>query len=94
MRYQTPLIDIDFILHDVLKAPAQLQALPSFASVDAELMRQVLDEAGNFIDQQVAPLQKVGDAVGCKFVSGKVITPPGFKDAYQAFWRSGWPALA
>ncbi|MDO9198280.1 acyl-CoA dehydrogenase [Rhodoferax sp.] len=94
MNYQPPLEDIHFILHDVLKAPAQLQALPSFADTDAELMRQVVDEAGKFIAQEVAPLQGVGDSIGCTFVDGKVITPPGFKDAYQAFWQAGWPALA
>lgn len=94
MNYQPPLEDIHFILHEVLKAPAQLQALPSFADTDAELMRQVVDEAGKFIAQKVAPLQGVGDTIGCRFVDGKVITPPGFKDAYQAFWQAGWPALA
>lgn len=94
MNYPTPLEDIHFILHEVLKASAQLQALPCFADTDAELMRQVVDEAGKFIAQEVAPLQGVGDAIGCKFVSGKVITPPGFKEAYQAFWQAGWPALA
>ncbi|MDO8450541.1 MAG: acyl-CoA dehydrogenase family protein [Rhodoferax sp.] len=94
MNYQPPLEDIHFILHEVLKAPAQLQSLPPFADSDAELMRQVVDEAGKFIAQEVAPLQGVGDSIGCKFVNGKVITPPGFKDAYQAFWQAGWPALA
>lgn len=94
MNYQPPLDDIHFILHHVLKAPEQLQALPAFADTDAELMRQVVDEAGKFVAQQVAPLQMVGDAIGCKFVSGRVTTPPGFKDAYRSFWQAGWPALA
>lgn len=94
MNYQPPLDDIHFILHDVLKAPAQLRALPSFADIDADLMRQVADEAGKFVAAQVAPLQVVGDSIGCRFVEGKVTTPPGFKEAYQAFWQAGWPALA
>ncbi|MDO8251939.1 MAG: acyl-CoA dehydrogenase family protein [Rhodoferax sp.] len=94
MNYQPHLDDIHFILHDVLKAPAQLQALPSFADTDAELMRQVVDEAGKFTAQKIAPLQGIGDAIGCKFAGGKVTTPPGFKEAYQSFWQSGWPALA
>jgi alkylation response protein AidB-like acyl-CoA dehydrogenase len=94
MNYQPHLDDIHFILHDVLKAPAQLQALPSLANADAELMRQVVDEAGKFTAQKIAPLQGVGDAIGCKFAGGKVTTPPGFKEAYQDFWQAGWPALA
>ena len=94
MNYQPPLDDIHFMLHEVLKAPEQLQALPSFLDSDADLMRQVVDEAGKFISQAVAPLQGVGDAIGCRFDSGKVTTPPGFKEAYLAFWQAGWPALA
>ena len=94
MNYQPHLHDIGFILHDVLKAPAQLQALEPHADCDIGLMRQVLDEAAKFVTQEVAPLQGVGDATGCRFVSGSVIAPPGFRDAYQAFWQAGWPALA
>lgn len=94
MNFQAPLADIDFILHEVLKAPAQLQGLAPFVDADAALMRQVLDEAGKFVMQEVAPLQGDGDAIGCQFESGRVTTPPGFKDAYQAFWQAGWPALA
>ena len=94
MNYQPPLDDIHFILHDVLKAPAHLQALNAFVDTDADLMRQVVDEAGKFVAQVVAPLQAIGDTVGCQWVQGQVTTPPGFKQAYQAFWQAGWPALA
>ncbi len=94
MHYQPALNDIHFILHDVLKAPSQLQPLRVFADADADLMRQVVDEAGKFVAQEIAPLQEVGDRAGCKWVDGKVSMPPGFKAAYQAFWQGGWPALA
>jgi alkylation response protein AidB-like acyl-CoA dehydrogenase len=94
MHYEPPLADIQFILQGVLKAPAKLQALAPFAELDADLMRQVLGEAGKFVGEVVAPLTRIGDEVGCQFINGKVITPPGFKAAYQAFWQAGWPALA
>ncbi len=94
MNYQAPLADINFILHEVLQAPAQLQALTPYADTDADLMRQVLDEAGKFVSEVVAPLNRDGDEIGCQFKAGSVTTPPGFKDAYQAFWQAGWPALA
>ena len=94
MNFQLPLDDIHFLVHEVLNAPAQLQPLPAFADSDAGLMRQVVDEAGKFVASVIAPLQQVGDTVGCRWVDGEVITPPGFRDAYQAFWRNGWPALA
>ncbi len=86
--------DITFILNDVLQAPATWQALPPFADTDADLALQVLEEAGKFVASVVAPLQRIGDTVGCRFDAGQVITPPGFKAAYQAFWQAGWPSLS
>ena len=94
MHYQAPMTDIQFILNNVLHAPAQLLTLPCFAEADADLVQQVLEEAGKFVTNQVAPLQEVGDSVGCTWDAGRVTTPPGFKEAYQSFWQAGWPALA
>ena len=94
MQARQTLADIQFLLTEVLQAPAQWQALAPFAETDAELAVQVLDEAAKFVDTAIAPLQRVGDEVGCRFDAGKVHTPPGFRDAYQAFWQGGWPALA
>jgi len=92
--YQPRTDDMAFILSDVLQAPARLQALPAFAEVDPDLMCQVLDEAGKFVGEVVAPLNRDGDEVGARWEAGAVTMPPGFRDAYQAFWQAGWPALA
>ncbi len=92
--YQPRTDDMQFVLSSVLNAPAQLQALPVFAEVDAELMQQVLDEAGKFVGEVIAPLNRDGDEIGAQWKDGAVTMPPGFKDAYQSFWQSGWPALA
>ncbi|MDP3423652.1 MAG: acyl-CoA dehydrogenase family protein [Burkholderiaceae bacterium] len=94
MNHQPNTDDIQFILHNVLQAPAQLQALAPFADTDADLMAQVIDEAGKFVADKIAPLQRVGDEVGCRFDGGTVTTPPGFKEAYAEFWQSGWAALS
>ncbi len=94
MDYQPRLDDIHRILFGVLDAAPQLQALPAFAEVDAALMQQVLDEAGKFVASEIAPLQRVGDETGARFEAGRVIMAPGFREAYQAFWQAGWPALA
>ncbi|MFM6986321.1 MAG: acyl-CoA dehydrogenase family protein [Hydrogenophaga sp.] len=83
-----------FILLQVLRAPEQLQALPLHAETDADLMQQVLDESGKFVADVVAPLNRDGDEIGAQFKDGTVTMPPGFRDAYQAFWQAGWPALA
>ena len=94
MGYKPHTPDINFILFQVLKASEQLSALPAFSEVDPDLMNQVLDEASKFVGEVIAPINRDGDEIGCQWSEGKVTTPPGFRDAYQTFWQSGWPALA
>ena len=94
MHYTPQPQAVQSILFDVLGAEAQLAGLAPFAEADGDLMRQVLEEAGKFVGEAVAPLNTVGDNPGCQFAAGKVTTPPGFRDAYQAFWQAGWPALS
>ena len=93
MNYQPRLEDIQFILEKVLHVPQRIAELPAYAEVDADLMNQVLDEPGKFVANEIAPLNRVGDEVGAQFNQGHVTMPPGFKDAYQAFWQSGWASL-
>ena len=92
--YVVPTEDIAFVLFEVLQAPRHLAALPPMAEADAPLMRQLLDEMGKFVSGQIAPLNRVGDEVGARWANGAVAMPPGFRDAYQAFWQAGWPALS
>ena len=95
MNAYTPRTDeMHFVLSQVLGAPAQLQALPAFGEVDPDLMQQVLDEAGKFVGEVIAPLNRDGDEIGAQWKDGAVTMPPGFREAYQSFWQAGWPALA
>lgn len=94
LSYRPATDDQRHLLFNVLRADRVLPALPAFAEVDADLLAQVLEEAGKFVAEVVAPLQAVGDAPGCRFEAGQVTTPPGFAAAYRAFREAGWPALA
>jgi len=95
MNAYTPRTDeMHFVLSQVLGAPARLQALPAFGEVDPDLMQQVLGEAGKFVGKVIAPLNRDGDEIGAQWKEGAVTMPPGFRDAYQAFWQAGWPALS
>jgi alkylation response protein AidB-like acyl-CoA dehydrogenase len=95
-HFQPDTADMAFILQQVLRAPQQLQALPVFSDegAEADLMRQVLEASGTFVADVVAPLHRDGDEIGAQYQDGAVTMPPGFRDAYQAFWQAGWPALA
>ncbi|NUT63259.1 acyl-CoA dehydrogenase [Herbaspirillum sp. C9C3] len=94
MSYAPPLRDFAFVLDEVLQAPQLLRALPAHAEFDGELMMQVLEEAGRFAANVVAPLNSIGDREGCRFENGAVTTPPGFERAYAQFCAGGWAALA
>ena len=93
-NYRPRIEDMQFVLSNVLGAPQQLKDLPVFEEVDADLMQQVLEEAGKFVGEVVAPLNRDGDEIGAQWHDGKVTMPPGFQSAYQMFWQAGWPALS
>lgn len=93
--YRPQAADIGFILFDVLQAQDRLAQLPALAdNADPDLLRQVLEEAGKFVGEVVAPLNRDGDEIGARFKDGAVTMPPGARAAYQAFWQAGWPALS
>src|SRR3984957_14443086 len=93
MGYQPPVRDHRFLLRDVL-AIEQYANMPGFADASYDTVEQILDEAARFNAEVLAPLNTVGDKVGCKWSpDNTVVTPPGFKDAYKALVEGGWPAL-
>ncbi|RYF33084.1 MAG: acyl-CoA dehydrogenase [Comamonadaceae bacterium] len=94
MNYQPRPEDVRFVLHAVLDATPQLRALAPFADIDEALQSQVLDEAATFVAEVVAPVNRTGDEIGCRFDHGEVVTPPGFREAYAGYQQGGWPALS
>ena len=92
--YQPPLRDMRFVLHEVLKAEERFRELEGFEEVNTELLDTVLDEAGKLFAEVVFPTNVVGHREGCKFADGKVRTPAGFKQAYDAMVEGGWFALS
>ena len=91
--YSPPLRDTRFILNDVLDI-GRYSNLPGFANATPDLIDAILEEAGRCAAEVLHPLNRVGDEVGCKRNDdGSVVTPPGFKEAYDQFVEAGWPTL-
>jgi len=93
MTYQAP---VDDILH-ALKTAADLDELilsGLLDGVDEDTIRAVIGEAGKFAAEVLDPLSAPGDRTGSKLVDGKVVTPPGWTEAYKLFAAGGWGALA
>ena len=95
-QYTPPLRDMKFVLHELLNVTDELKALPAHADIDADTINAVLEEAGRFAAQVVAPLNISGDAEGCMLdqTTHEVRAPNGFKQAYAKFVEGGWPALS
>lgn len=91
--YQPPKTDMEFVLHDVLDVQGVLtQHIPDTA-FDSEIASQILDGAGRFCTDILAPLNTIGDQMGCTLSDGKVKTPDGFKEAYRHYANDGWSGL-
>jgi alkylation response protein AidB-like acyl-CoA dehydrogenase len=92
--YQPPLRDMRFVIEQVLDAPAHWAATPAFADLDTDTARAVLEEAGTFASEVLAPINASGDLEGCHWRDGEVRTPGGYRQAYRRFVEGGWAALS
>ncbi len=95
-QYNAPLRDIQFVFHELLNVTQELQQLPKHAAVDADIINQVVEEAGKFATRVLYPLNHSGDREGCHYdpATQGVRTPQGFKEAYRQYVEAGWPALS
>src|SRR5689334_15625949 len=92
MTYRAPVADIAFALkHAARFAQARAEGV---YELDDDVLDAVLEEAGKFASDVIAPLNRVGDLHGTPFRDGKVTTPPGWKDAYTSWAAAGWNGLA
>jgi alkylation response protein AidB-like acyl-CoA dehydrogenase len=91
MTYRAPVADIAFALKH---GAGRGGALPEGGELAADDVTAVLEEAGRFASDVIAPLNAIGDRHGTPFKDGKVTTPPGWKDAYRAWSAAGWNAVS
>ena len=88
--YRAPLSDMKFVL-DHLVDLDELQKLNGYQHADRDLVFSVLDEGARFVQDLIAPLNRVGDQTGSKLSGADgVVSPPGFKEAYAHYVETGW----
>jgi alkylation response protein AidB-like acyl-CoA dehydrogenase len=90
MSFKPPVRDLLFSL----RAAAGFERLEAaYPAADADTVSAILEAAGEFAADVLAPLNRPGDLAGARLENGVVRTAPGFADAYRAFAQGGWNGL-
>src|SRR5689334_5234320 len=90
--FTAPIQDMAFVIEHLAGLP-EITGLPGFEEATGDLVAAVLEEAGKFAGEVLAPLNPVGDREGVHLNDGKVTTPKGFAEAYSQFVEGGWNAV-
>jgi acyl-CoA dehydrogenase len=92
MTYQAPAADMLFTLrHAAGFAKAEAEGIYDLGD---DLVEAILEEAGRFATERLAPIDRDGDRYGTPFKDGEVTTAPGWKTAYRDWAAAGWNGVA
>jgi len=94
LSYKAPIADIKFLIEDVFNYYDHYKKYEEFEEASPDLVDAILQECAKFCENELLPLYQSGDKEGCHFDMGKVITPKGFKEAYQQYIDGGWSSLS
>lgn len=92
MSYTAPVEEMAFALEEV-SGLAEARAAGAVGDLSAVDVSAILSEAGRFAEERLAPLDAVGDHHHSRFENGRVTTPPGWKEAWDAWVEGGWSSL-
>ncbi|MCC7411051.1 MAG: acyl-CoA dehydrogenase [Gammaproteobacteria bacterium] len=90
--YRAPVADMLFAVTE-LAGLAGVRRLPGFEEATDDVVAHILEEAGRFAGEVLAPLNRDGDRHGTRVEDRRVVPAPGFKDAYRRFVEGGWNGL-
>src|SRR3954471_5345 len=93
MTYRAPISDMLLALNHGAGLQAAVTA-GHYGDFDSDMTAPVLEEAGRFATDVLAPLNRIGDENGIKLDNDKVTTAPGWPDAYRRWTAGGWNAVS
>ena len=65
-----------------------------FDAMEEADLAAVLETATAFAEGELAPLDRAADRAGAHLKDGRVVLPPGFHEAFQAYAEGGWVGVA
>lgn len=92
-EYKAPIRDMKFVMQELLDCHSHYEKL-GFEDATPDMVDAILLEGAKLVEQEISPLNQIGDEQGCKWDNGAVSTPDGFREAYQLYVEGGWPTLS
>lgn len=93
MSYKVPVDDINFNLK-AMGLLEQIQAMSAYEEISDDLVDAIIEENSRLVEDEIAPLNVVGDQDLPSCEQGEVSLSKGFKEALALFAEGGWQSLA
>ena len=91
--YRAPVAEISHTLKQVADMKSALES-GKLGDLSEDLIDAVLEEAGKFASERIAPLNRDADLIGAKLENAVVTTAPGFAQTYKDWSEGGWNAIS
>lgn len=91
--YKAPVEDIAFTLKHVAGLSEAMEK-GLFGDLGEDLVDAILNEAGRFATDEVAPLHEIGDTQGARMVDGEVKLADGWVKLYRDWIEGGWNSVS
>lgn len=92
-EYRAPTREMEFTLQQVAGFSEMAKAC-GYKDATDDVVAAILEEAARFAGSVIAPTNAGGDKTGVRLdADHNVVTPDGFRDAYQQYAESGWASL-
>ncbi|HEY2776129.1 MAG TPA: acyl-CoA dehydrogenase [Candidatus Binatia bacterium] len=94
--FKADLRSIQFTLYEHIQVQrlfdaSQFPKSGFFSHLSRQECDQVIDQTSRYCDEIIGPLNQVADRDGCHMEDGKVVTPGGYKEAWDTLWKMGLP---
>ena len=93
MTYRAPVADIAFTLNHIAGLSGIVER-GLFEDLDTDTVNAILEEAGRFATEEIAPTNRASDCQGARLVNGEVVMPDGVTESYRKWIEAGWGSVA